>query len=103
MPERAIVFRLGRVLGTSMPETAVHEHGQSCLPENEIRLAENGLTTTPAGDALPPQQSRQRQFCIPVAVRTNPRHDLRTLGFCINITHPPDDATTALRQRQGYL
>jgi hypothetical protein len=36
-PERAIVFWLGRVPGTAMPETAIHEDCRAQLEEDEIR------------------------------------------------------------------
>jgi hypothetical protein len=41
-PERPVVRRLGRVLGASMPETAVNENGELELGENEIRLHAKG-------------------------------------------------------------
>lgn len=55
MPESAIVFRLGRVLGTTMPETTINEDGQSCFPKYEIRFAEDVLISPPSIDAMPPQ------------------------------------------------
>lgn len=37
LPEGAIVLWLGRVLGTAVPETTVHEHREFEFGEHEIR------------------------------------------------------------------
>ena len=37
-PPCRAVRRPRRVLGTAMPETAVHKHGQSCLSKYEIHV-----------------------------------------------------------------
>ena len=35
-PERAIVLRLGRVLGAAVPETTVHKYHRPLFSENEV-------------------------------------------------------------------
>jgi hypothetical protein len=75
-PERAIVLRLRRVLRTTVPETAVHKNCEPRLLENEIRFAKDCLMASPAFDAMPPEQSCQRQFRVLVAAPANPRHHL---------------------------
>jgi len=49
-PERTIGCRLGRVLRTSVPETAVHKNREFDFWKNEIRFAEDLWLSPPAGD-----------------------------------------------------
>jgi hypothetical protein len=51
---------LRAVLGTAMPETTVHKDGEFDFVENEIRLAEDFLIASPAGDFVPLEQFCQR-------------------------------------------
>ena len=53
MPERPIVFWLGRVLGAAMPETTVHKDCEPGLWKNEIRFTDYRLMTPPSGDFVP--------------------------------------------------
>ncbi len=41
-PKRTVAGGLGSVLGTAMPETAVHKHREPRLPENKIRTNTKG-------------------------------------------------------------
>ena len=52
-PECTIAGRDFAMLGTAMPKTSVHKNGQSDPGENEVRLAEDFLIPTPAGDLVP--------------------------------------------------
>jgi hypothetical protein len=52
-PESTIGCGLRCVLGTAVPETAVHKHRELEFLENEIRFAEDFLIPSPAGDSVP--------------------------------------------------
>jgi hypothetical protein len=52
-PESTIGCGLRCVLGTAVPETAVHKHRELEFLENEIRFAEHSLIAPPAGDSVP--------------------------------------------------
>src|ERR1035438_2741536 len=96
-PEGAMVRRLGRVLGTAMPETTVHEQREPHLPEHEIRPYFEFLLSAfrfpnfkmppPSSDMIHAQQLRQRQFRVPIAARTNPRHDFGTFRLGKDVRH----------------
>jgi hypothetical protein len=45
--------------GAAVPKAAVNENGEPLPLEEEIRLAYQGTTSTPAGDVLPTQHSQQ--------------------------------------------
>lgn len=52
-PKRPVAGGVRAVLGAGVPKTTVHENGQSDPGENEVRLAEDFLIPTPAGDLVP--------------------------------------------------
>ena len=52
-PEGTIVLGSCFMLGTAMPETAVHKKRELGFLENEIWLSENFLIPPPAGDFVP--------------------------------------------------
>ena len=54
-PESGVAFRLRSVLGTAVPEAAIHKNREPKFGENEIRLAEDFLIPPPAGDFVPPK------------------------------------------------
>lgn len=86
-PEIGIVFRLRGMQRTAMPETAIHEDGNTKLRKNEIRLSEHGLLAPPAVDTVFPKNLHQRQFGILVSTRSNTRHDLGAFGFAEDVRH----------------
>lgn len=87
LPERPIVLRLRRVLGTAMPETAVHEHCELEFGKDEIRLSKERLIAPPTGDVVQSKKFRQRQFRILVPTPANPGHDLRSLRLGEDVRH----------------
>lgn len=64
---------------TAMPKAAVHKHGQAIFRKNKIWSAEERKAAAPAGDPEPPEQLRQRDFRILVAMPPNSGHDQGTL------------------------
>ena len=52
LPEGRVVLRLGSMERARVPETPVHEDGESVLGEDEVRLAKHSLVPPPAGDML---------------------------------------------------
>ena len=75
------------MLGTAMPETAVHEECQPVPPKKKIRFAENILIPTPAGDAVAAQQFHQGEFRLFVAPSANPGHDIGALCLGEHVSH----------------
>ena len=51
-PEFGVLLGLDVAAWTSVPETAIHKHGQSLLWKNEIGLAGQRLMPSPALDAM---------------------------------------------------
>ena len=51
-PERTVASGNFAMLGTAMPETAVHKKRQPVSPKKKIRFAENFLIPPPAGDVV---------------------------------------------------
>jgi hypothetical protein len=109
-PKCSIIFRLGFVFGTTVPETTVHEQCEPCLPENKVRPhakggravlpfrpdywaaqqrgpAANLNLPPPAGDFVPAQQFCQRDFRLFVPARADARHDFGTLFSGKHISH----------------
>ena len=86
-PERPIILWLGGVLGAAVPETAINEHREFEFQKNKVWLSKNGPVASPAADAMPPHQHRQRQFRILVPAPVNPRHHFRPLYFSENVRH----------------
>ncbi len=58
-----------------MPKTGIHKEGEFALGENKIRLAENALTASPAGNFALPQQANENKFGVFVASPFHAAHD----------------------------
>ena len=86
-PERRVVARLRPMLRAAVPEAAIHEHRQPELGKHEIRFAEHGLMTTPAGDPVLPEDAHQSQFSIFVSAPANVRHHLAAPGLGEDVRH----------------
>ena len=109
LPKRTVAGGLRAMLGTIMPEAAIHKNREPRLPENKIRpntktgravlprrrdiwaAQQRGPTSNlnvppPAGNFVPTQQFCQRQFRVLVPAPANPRHHLRPLRLGENIT-----------------
>ena len=67
-PERPVIFGPGAMPGAAVPEAAVHKKRQAQAGEDEIGLAKDRLTPSPAGEAVSAQYFGQRQFRGPVAM-----------------------------------
>jgi hypothetical protein len=63
VPESRIVLGQRPVLWATMPEAAVHKHGNALLWKHEIGLAEFGLISSPSGNLVRSQQAHQCLFC----------------------------------------
>src|SRR5581483_6651497 len=89
------------MFGTTMPETAVHEHDEFEFGKYEVRphggradvfafvfdfKFEEGLSS-PAGDFVPAQDFHQRELGCFVAARQDSRHYLGTLLFIEDVRH----------------
>lgn len=88
LPEQAIVFGFGGMAGTAMPETAIHKHRQPRPAKDKIRFAKDFLTPPPARHPVPPQQHDERQFRVPIPVRTDAGHDRRAFFPREDVRHP---------------
>lgn len=86
-PKFAIIYRHVRVLGTAVPETPVHEYGNAFSPKNKIGLPKKGLMSSPASDAVPPEQFCKGKLGFLVAPTANAGHHLGTFGFGKNVRH----------------
>jgi hypothetical protein len=71
----------------AVPETAVHEDGQTLAAEYEIGLAGKSLVPSPAGDAMGAKNGGQPQFGGAVSGGPDRGHDLRTLLFGQYVGH----------------
>jgi len=63
----------------AVPETAIDKHSHTCTSKYEIRLAENCLIATPAGDCCFAEKPSKSQLGIAISSRTDARHDGGTL------------------------
>jgi hypothetical protein len=81
VPEPAVMAGPCAMLRAAVPETAVHKNRHPPCAEREIRFSEQSGMAAPSGEAMPPQNFRQRQLRLLVPGGSNARHHLRPLGF----------------------
>ena len=62
-PESAVVGRHVGVLRATVPETAIDKHSNALTAKGEVRPADKGGVTTPAGDAFGAEQPGTRVRC----------------------------------------
>ena len=86
-PEGGVVFRLGRVFRTPVPEAAVDVDCEFKSGKNEIRFARELRAAPPAGDAVRAHKRNEPKFGVLVSAPTNARHDLGTFGFGEDVGH----------------
>lgn len=89
-PEHAVAGRGGAMAWTAVPEAAIHKECEPQLSENEIRLAEDLLIPSPAGDVVKAQEFHQGKLGVLVAAPADGRHHLGSFGFGENIRHEID-------------
>ena len=88
VPKGSVGLGPGVAAWAAVTEAAVHEQCDSRLPEHEVRLAENGLVPTPAGDPMRSENPDESEFRLLVATPPDVRHDLRTLSLGEKVRHP---------------
>ncbi len=86
-PERAVRSRHAGVTRATVPEAAVHKHGQTLPAKDKIRPSENREVPAPTNDAGEFEEGGECRFGQAVAVSADMRHDLRTLCFAENVGH----------------
>lgn len=87
LPKHAVIHRKIRVLGATMPETAIHKNCQLELGKDKIWFAEYCKVATPSGDALAAEEFHQGDFCFFVPTTADARHHLRSFGWRKDIGH----------------
>ena len=70
-----------------MPEATVNKDRQFLPWKDEIRVAEDFLIPTPAGNLVPAKYFYQRNFCVLIPATANPRHHFRPFDFGENVCH----------------
>jgi len=87
VPEPAVMAGPGAMLWAAVPETAVHKNRHPLRAKREIRLSKQSGMASPAEDAMPPQNLRQRPLRLLVPGRSNAPHHLRPLRFGEYVRH----------------
>jgi hypothetical protein len=80
-----------------VPEAAIHKHGQTLTPEDEIGFAGKWLVTTPAGDAVGAKNGGEPHLGGTIAGGANRGHDLRALLLCEHVGHGGSFSTPCSR------
>jgi hypothetical protein len=87
LPEGAVVDWDISVLGTGMPETAVHKNGQAKFEKNKVGFAEKWVMAPPAGDFVLLENFDERDFGSLVAVTANAGHHFGALFLGEDVGH----------------
>ena len=99
LPERSIIYRLGRVFWATVPETAVNEECEPHLPEYKIRFYAKGRDIALR---CPRRVQRRNRFQIVPALHgpVTPQRGIPTTNF--DVSSPSFDSIRAqqLGQRQ---
>lgn len=61
-PEYPVAFRLAVTSRAAVPETAVDKNSQPKFAKNKIRLSDEWIVSSPAGDAEMFQQTNEMEF-----------------------------------------
>lgn len=86
-PKSPVAARALAVRRAAVPETTVHEHGETQLGKNEVRFAKKRVAPSPTGDSFFAKQCHEAEFGAEIALAPHPRHQLRTLGLRQEICH----------------
>lgn len=70
-PKLCVVFWLGRMYWTSMPETPVHKYHYPLLPESKVGFPENLLVSSPSGDVMLFEDANHGKFRVLVPLSTD--------------------------------
>lgn len=73
--------------GASMPKASINKHSEPFTPKDEVRSSKNRLVTSPAGDALLPEQLAHRLFRSPVPSGLDSAHALGAFLIRKEISH----------------
>ena len=79
LPELRILLWFDVTGRAPMPETTIHEHDQTFLPEDKIRFTGNGLVSPPPRDPMNPEKVQQFDFRGLVSLAANSRHYITAL------------------------
>lgn len=77
-PERPVAFRLAVTARAAVPKTAVNKDGKPEFLKNKIRLSNESIVSSPAGDVGMFQQPNETKFSGSVSVRPNSGHQRRS-------------------------
>lgn len=86
-PEGGAGSRPGGVLGAAVPETAVDEQGYSQFLKNKIGFTWQLGTSSPARDAIRPENLNQSQFGALVATASDSGHEFGAFSFAQEVGH----------------
>ena len=73
-PKNPVAARTFAVRRAAVPETPVHEHGETQLGKNEVRFAKERVAPSPTGDSFFAKQRDEPEFGAEISAAPHPRH-----------------------------
>jgi len=87
-PITAIPFWLAQVLRAAVPKAAIHKNRKPIIAKHKIRTTQRRQMSSPAFDAMPPENLNEAQFGGLVPSGSHRCHDLRPFFLADRIGHP---------------